>query len=213
VNSLTAFWYLLVLPWLNQMASTAWKRLGLFDAHIVVWLGFALVVILLAVKLWLYRVGGRPVHPPAMKSQRAGWRWELPPAVLKEWRRFAAVVAAWVVLISVLRVGDERHGWPELTAWLGVVFGGAFLARFAVRIKGHSLRLGLLWGLLAGGIAQEVHEFDRLGQMAPYEILGVALVLVLSVAWNGLLAYAVERYFPPRAETNKPDSAFRHVAR
>ncbi len=198
LNGLTALWYLLVLPWLNEMASTAWKNFGPIDAHIAVWFGFALVAFLLLWKLWLFRAGGRPLRLPAMKSQRAGRRWEIAPEAMREWTRFAGAVVGWVVLITLLRAADERHGWPELAAWLGVIFGGAFLGRVAVRISGHGLRLGLFWGLLAGSIATEVHEFDRLGRMAPNDILGVSFVLAFSVAWNGLLAYAVERYFLPR---------------
>ena len=198
VNGLTAFWYLLVLPWLNEMASTAWKRIGMMDAHAVIWLGFALVVSLLSLKLWLFRAGGRSPHIAAMKYQPVGRRWEIAPEIKRELTRFAVAVLGWVMLISLLRAADERHGWPELAAWLGVIFGGAFLGRLGVRVRGHGLRVGLLWGLLAGSIATEVHEFDRLGRMAFNEIVGVSFVLLFSVGWNGLMAYAVERYFWPR---------------
>jgi len=198
VNGLTALWYLLVLPWLHEMASTAWNNQGPIDAHVTLWLGFALVAFLLLLKLWLFRAGSRPRHLPAMKSQRAGRRWEIDPETKREWSRFAGAAVGWILLISLLRTAGGRHGWPELVAWLGVVFGGGFLVRVALRVRGHGLRLGLLWGLIAGSIAQEMHEFDRLGQMASSEILGIAFVLFFSVGWNGLLAYTVERYFWPR---------------
>lgn len=213
VNGLTAFWYLLVLPWLNEMALTAWKRLGPMDAQVVVWLGFALVVSLLSLKLWLFRAGGRPFQLPAMKYQRVECRWEIEPEIKRELTRFAVAVVGWVLLITLLRAADERHGWPELTAWLGVIFGGGFLGRLVVRVRGHGLRIGLLWGLLAGSIATEVHEFDRLGRMASYDILGVSCVLLFSVAWNGLLAFAVERYFWPRPVPDGHEASLGPVAK
>ena len=213
VNSLAALWYLLVLPWLHEMASRAWKNQGPIDAHVALWLGFALVTFLLLLKLWLFRAGSRPRHLPAMKSQRAGRRWEIDPETKREWGRFAGAAVGWVLLISFLRAAGDRHAWPELAAWLGVVFGGGFLVRAALRFRGHGLRLGLLWGLLAGSIAQEVHEFDRLGQMASSEILGIAFVLFFAVGWNGLLAFAVERYFLPRPVADGHNPAVRDAAR